>query len=307
MIADCMDFAEALQELRSDITCRLSHDKSTLIVTTGRFFSDGDGVELLVRPSDDGARVVISDGGLVSARLDLSGPGLASTRAKSLWKDVLAEFGVREAGSRVFVQATYETAAAGISILADACIALDSIQLLSAGERRTFAEKVRSWLKDEAGFEVKRTSVVDKFGSPQTVTAVVDSPRGEVVIQGASGRKLAELRSSMEHAFWVMGGLGEEDHPLGNRLTLLESVPGRHASADALRGLVRRISETSYVGSFEGQISVQRFLDAPSPPTTRDFVFESLGQLSGITFHPDPTGIDGPPRAIEPPQTETEK
>jgi hypothetical protein len=188
--------------------------------------------------------------------------------------------------------------------LADACIALDSIHLLTAGERRTFTDKVRSWLKDEAGFAVKRTSVVDKYGSPQTVTAVVDSPRGEVIIQGAGGRKLADLRSSMEHAFWVMGGLGENDHPLGNRLTLLESVPGRRASEDTLRGFVRRISESSYVGSFEGQISVQRFLDAAEPPTTRDFVFESLGQLPGIAVYGNRTSGDDGPRALELPRTE---
>ncbi|BBX32150.1 hypothetical protein MMAG44476_27797 [Mycolicibacterium mageritense DSM 44476 = CIP 104973] len=301
MTANCMDFATALQVLRGDISCRLSHDESTLIVTTGRFFSDGDAVELLVRPSDDGARVIISDGGLASARLDLSGPGLGSTRAKSLWKDILAEFGVREAGSRVFVQATHETAAAGISILADACIALDSIHLLTAGERRTFADKVRSWLKEEAGYTVKRTSVVDKYGSPQTVTAVVDSPRGEVIIQGASGRKLSDLRSSLEHAFWVMGGLGENDHPLGNRLTLLESVPGRNSSEDTLRSLVRRISESSYVGSFEGQLSVQRFLGASELPGTRDFVFESLGQLSGVFIGGSRANDAGDPEAIEPP------
>jgi hypothetical protein len=301
MSANCVDFAEALQKLRGDITCRPSHDDATLIVTTGRFFSDGDAVELLVRPSEDGARVVISDGGLVSARLDLSGSGLASARTKSLWKDILAEFGAREAGSRVFVQATYDTVAARISILADACIALDSIHLLTAGERRTFTDKVRAWLKDEAGFTVKRTSVVDKYGSPQTVTAVVDSPRGEVIIQGAGGRKLADLRASMEHAFWVMGGLGEKDHPYGNRLTLLESVPGRRANEDTLRGLVRRISESSYVGSFEGQISVQRFLEATEPPSTRDFAFESLGQLPVSATYSKRTNSNDGPRAIEPP------
>lgn len=140
MSANCMDFAQTLQDLRSDITCRQSHDESTLIVTTGRFFSDGDAVELLVRPSDDGARVVVSDGGLVSARLGLSGTGLSSARSRTLWQDIIAEFGVREASTRVFVQADYETAAASISILADACIALDSIRLLSAGERRTFTD-----------------------------------------------------------------------------------------------------------------------------------------------------------------------
>lgn len=302
MTANCVDFAEALRELRDDITCRLSHDESTLIVTTGRFFSDGDAVELLVRPSDDGSRVVVSDGGLVSARLDLSGPGLASARAKSLWKDILAEFGVKEAANRVFVQTQYEAAAAGISILADACIALDSIHLLTAGERRTFADKVRSWLTDEAGFAVKGTSVVDKYGSPQTVTAVVDSPRGEVIIQGAGGRKVTDLRSSMEHAFWVMGGLGEQEHPIENRLTLLESVPGRRGGADTLRGLVRRFSESSYVGSFEGQISVQRFLTSAKPPANRDFVFESLGQLVG--FNPQSIGPGGGNvQAIEPPET----
>lgn len=303
MKVNCVDFAEALKELRSDITCRTSHDESTLIVTTGRFFSDGDAVELLVRPSEDGERVVVSDGGLVSARLDLSGSGLASARAKSLWSDILSEFGVREAASRVFVHARYDAAAAGISILADACIALDSVHLLAAGERRTFADKVRSWLTDEAGLTVKSTTVVDKYGGPQTVTAVVDSPRGDVVIQGASGRKLADLRTSMEHAFWVMGGLGDQEHPVGNRLTLLESVPGRRANEDTLRSLVRRISESSYVGSFEGQISIQKFLESPVPPINHDFVFESLGQLPAITAYGSVADIPSEPKAIEPPQS----
>jgi hypothetical protein len=171
-----------------------------------------------------------------------------------------------------------------------------------AGERRTFADKVRAWLGDEAGLEVKRTSVVDKFGSLQTVTAVVDSPRGEVVIQGASGRKMTALRTSMEHAFWVMGGLGEEDHPTANRLTLLESVPSRRTNEDTLRGLVRRLEETCYVGTFEGQLSVQRFLSAVTPPATRDFVFQSLGQLPGIPLHGGVGTTGEGPRAIEPPQ-----
>jgi hypothetical protein len=123
------------------------------------------------------------------------------------------------------------------------------------------------------------------------------------------------LRSSMEHAYWVMGGLGEHDHPIGNRLTLLEAVPGRTASGrtasgrtasgrTAIEGLVRRVSETSCVGSFESQISAQRFLTMQEPPAVHDFVFESLGQLSAVEFYSDRTGIGGAPKAIEPPQSE---
>jgi hypothetical protein len=278
MNTKCADFTSAIDELRGGISCRQSHDESVLIVATGRFFSDGDAVELLLRPSDDGARVVVSDGGLVSARLDLSGP-TRSSRAKSLWRDLLTEFGVREAAGRVFVQATRETAAANISILADACVALDSVQLLASGERHTFTDKVRKWLTDEAGIAVTGANVVDRFGSTQAVTAVVDSPRGELIIQGAGGRKLTDLRSATEHALWVMGGLAESAHPIANRLILLESVPNQTASKDALRGLVRRLAETSYVGSFEGQISVKKFLEATDAPAHRDFVFESIGQL----------------------------
>ncbi len=84
--------------------------------------------------TSDVARVVISDGGLVRARLDRSGPGLGSARAQSLWKAILVDFGVREADGRVFVNTVYGTAADGISTLADACIALDTIRLLGVAE-----------------------------------------------------------------------------------------------------------------------------------------------------------------------------
>ncbi|WP_102146052.1 DUF1828 domain-containing protein [Mycobacterium hubeiense] len=287
MTADRGALSSALDLLRSEITCRNAHDGKSLIVTTGRFFSDGDAVELLVRPSEDGERVVVSDGGLTRARLDLVGSDITSNRARSMWADVLDEFGIREVGGRVFLQTKADAAAAGISVLADACVALDSVHLLTMGERHTFVDKVRAWLRSEAKVPVQdKTSVVDRFGEAQTVTAIVDSPRGDLVVQAASGRRITDLRTSMEHAFWVMGGLHESTYPLRNRLTILESVPTKSATQDRLRSMTRRLAEVSYVGSFEGQISLRTFMTAKAAPPVHDFVFDSLGQL--------PADIGGP-------------
>lgn len=303
MNAPCDAFSAALEGLRGEISCRPSHDGTTLVILTGRYFADGDAVELMLRPSEDGERVVVSDGGLTRARLDLAGTDLGAARPKALWRDIIAEFGVREMSDRVFVRGKASAAAASISLLADACVALDTVRLLTAGERQTFADKVRLWLRSEAHLDVQEsTSVVDRWGEPQTVTALVESPRGEVVVQAASGRNISDLRGSMEHAFWVMGGLIEAQYPIANRLTLVESVPTRPASRDRMEALVRRLTDASYVGSFEGQISAKTFLSIEEPPSERDFVFQSLGQIETperVREYRALPGEGGPPKGIE--------
>lgn len=280
MNTNCDALSPALDRLRGEISCRSAHD-GALIVTTGRFFSDGDAVELLIRPSDDGERIVVSDGGLTRARLDLVGSEITSSRARGMWEDILVEFGVREIGNRVFLQTKADAAAAGISLVADACVALDSVHLLTTGERHTFVDKVRKWLQSEAKVGVQdRTSVIDRFGDTQTITAVVDSPRGDLVVQAAGGRRVGDLRTSMEHAYWVLGGLDEGTYPIENRLAVLEAVPTRSATQDRLRSMTRRLTEVSYVGSFEGQISLRDFMTTSTTPPVRNFVFEAFGQIS---------------------------
>ena len=164
--------------------------------------------------------------------------------------------------------------------MADACLSLDSVQFLTTGERRTFADTLRGWLESEARLEVQATSVVDKFGDAgQTVTAVVQSARGELVLQAAAGRRLPDLRPNMEHSYWVFSGLSPVTYPEANRLVIMESISRKRSAQDRLRRLVKRVAEVSYVGSYERQISLNRFLQDPQAPPTRDLAFETYGQI----------------------------
>ncbi|MGV9482095.1 hypothetical protein [Gordonia aichiensis] len=280
MSTDCAKLESAFEAMRSTISCRMSHDGATLIVTSGRSYADGDHVEVLVRLTADGERIAVSDGGLTRTRLDLHGTEIASATATSLWRDVLDEYGVAEIGDRVYARGPIEHAAGLIGRVADASVALDSVQLLTAGERRGFASKLQNWLETDAGFTIHRGETVrDRYGDEQRVTAVVEAPRGEILVQAVGGRTASKMKAPIEHASWILGGLNEHEYPLDRRLVVLEGLPNRVDSVDRVRGWVRRLSAIAYVGSFEAQLAVSRFLREDEAPPTRDFALESYGQL----------------------------
>ena len=82
-----------------------------------------------------------------------------------------------------------------IGLIADACLALDSVRLLAENARTSFAEKLETWLVKDSGVTVTgEHTVTYRFGSPQKVTAIVESPRGEILVQGAGGRAAGSLR-----------------------------------------------------------------------------------------------------------------
>ncbi|MCW3766435.1 hypothetical protein OCL88_08110 [Paenarthrobacter sp. PAE-2] len=286
-MTDCSILKSALEDLRAEFSCSQMFNSSTLLVATGRYYSDGDPVEVYVRPQPDATRLAVSDGGLTHSRRALYAADDLSSRAKSLWDDIVQDFGVLEFSDRIYATGPMTSAADLIGRIADVCLALDSVRLLSEGSRRTFASKLSNWLKDEGGFDVKAESTVaDRYGNKQKFTAIVETAEREVLIQAAGGRGVQDLKRPAEHAYFAFTGLSEERWPMDSRLIVIEHLVPRTAhQRQAARGLLDRLAEVAHVGSFEQQLSLSSFIKRGSAGQ-RDLVTNSYGQVTP-EFHID--------------------
>lgn len=269
----CGALASALDNLRTSYRCHPTSDSRTITVTTTRHYTDGDAVEVFVRVSADGLRLAVSDGGMSLSRRDLYGaPELRGT-SKSLWDEILDDHGLSEFGGRVYVTGPRDSAEILITQVADAALVLDAVRLLSAGERKTFASKLQSWLQELEGVSVKpESSVTDEFGNEQRMTAIVDSKRGDVLIQGAGGRSLGDVRKNAEHAHWIFSFLRIEDWPVENRLVVLESsLLANDNQKRSTLGVVNRLVTVANVAAFDSRSTVTNFLTL-GPGQHRDMV-----------------------------------
>ncbi|MFK0005512.1 hypothetical protein ACIQTZ_00515 [Paenarthrobacter sp. NPDC090520] len=285
-MTDCTILKPALDSLRAEYGCSRMFDSNTLVVSTGRYYSDGDPVEVYVRPQPDATRLAVSDGGLTHSRRALYAADDLTTRAKALWDDIVQDFGVLEFSDRIYATGPMSSAADLIGRIADVCLALDSVRLLSDGSRRTFASKLSSWLKEEGGFDVKAESTVaDRFGNKQKFTAIIETSEREVLVQAAGGRGVQDLKRPAEHAYFAFTGLSEDRWPMDARLIVIEHLVPRTAhQRKAARSLLDRLAEVAHVGSFEQQLSLSSFINRGSDGQ-RDLVTNSYGQVtSGLSF-----------------------
>jgi len=269
----CGFLAPALDRLRGAYRCHATADPRTMTVTTSRHYTDGDAVEVFLRISADGTRFAVSDGGLSHARRDLyASPELKGT-ALTLWREVLEDHGLSEFKGRIYTTGDVEAADVLITQIADAALVLDSVRLLAVGERKTFSSKLHAWLDKLDGISVKpESSVVDIYGSEQHISAIVESPVGDVLVQGAGGKNVSELRKNAEHAHWTFSFLREEDWPVEKRLVVLEtSLVSTEKQRIATASLVQRLTSRSYVAAFDSPSTVKRFL-ADGPSYDKDMV-----------------------------------
>lgn len=267
-----------LEALRGQIFTAASHDERNTIVSTGRFYVDGDAVEVFVRLNEDGTRVVVSDGGITTARRSLYGVESLARSAGKLWQDILFEFGVETISDRVFARGSTESLPHLIGLVADASIALDSVRLLAENARQTFSDKLEKWLLFQGNHKLAESrTITDRHGDVQKFTAIVESPRGAVAIQGA-GASSGGLRQAAEHAYFLFSGLDEEAWPVKSRLIVLEKLNVKtDPQIRSAKSLVSRLTEQAYVATFEGQLTLNRFL-TEEPGNERDLATLTFGQ-----------------------------
>lgn len=250
-------------------------------MTSSRHYTDGDAVEVFVRLSADGQRLAVSDGGMSLARRDLYAASDLKGTARSLWEDILEDYGVKEFDGRVYITGPTSAADALIAQIADVALVLDSVRLLAVGERKTFAKALQSWLADEDGLIVRpEATVKDEFGNEQRVTAIVESEHGEVIVQGSGGKSVAELRKNAEHAHWILSFVKATEWPLEKRLIVLErSTLGTPAQRSATLGMLNRLTTVSNVAAFDSKFTVSEFL-RKGPSQHPDMVTNGYSQMS---------------------------
>lgn len=279
MNESCSALAAVVAELREEISCSAGPDGVTSILTTGRFFSDGEPVEISVRINAGGTRLAVSDGGALHTRRALIDQSEMSGSVRKQWDAIIRDYSLEEYSDRVYGVCGPGEVFDVITSISDACIALDSLRLMVEGERETFGATFRSWL---AGLDVDLVdskNVTDRWGNPQKPTALVNSKRGHIAIQAAPGRSVGELRRPVEHAYFLFDGLDSGAWPLSSRLTVFQGVSKRRgrSSAPQIESLVSRLASVSSVASFDAAEDIKRFFDE-DPGEQRDFVTLGFGQ-----------------------------
>lgn len=273
MTQQCSLLADALAELEADLDCSVTADGNTLLVTTGRFYSDGDVVEVFVRVNPEADTVIVSDGGITTARRALFGLGAPSGNAHELWGDILDDFGLHEAGNRIYGRGPRRAAASLIGTVADAALTLDSLRLMATGKTQSFPQRVQGWLRREAGATLLDNPVITMArGGLQKVTAVALAHDGRhVAVQAAAAR--GSGKAAMEHAFFVFAGIDQNRWPVENRLIVVDSV------TKAITRGMSQLTDVAYVSTLERAGTVRRFLE-DGPPVNRDIATETFGQAS---------------------------
>ncbi|KQX65791.1 hypothetical protein [Angustibacter sp. Root456] len=296
-MSDCSDLAPALEQLRADFMCRPVPGTDRLLVSTGRYLADGSGVDLLVRFTNDG-QVIVSDGGLVSARVELAELNLDSGSVSDFWRSIVEDFGVSEISGRIFARGPVDRAASLIGQVADAAVALDMVRHIAPpAKSEPFQEQVRRWLIEDAQVEVTDQRTVHTItGAEEPVTAVVRAPGRDVAIMSAVGRTTSDRRRGTEHAFYVFSQLPPSVWQPQARLTILGGQAARWKPEQiaALRGV-------SYVGSIEQPVRLATLLKSAEWPADHNLMtlgsplppFESAGRSDGGQPVDDPWARDG--------------
>ena len=277
----CRGLSSALSSLQRSYACHRTADPRTVTVTSSRHYTDGDAVEVFVRISADGLRVAVSDGGMSLARRDLYAASDLKGTSRTLWDDILEDHGVKEFDGRIYSTGPMEAAEFLIAQIADVALVLDAVRLLAAGERKTFARKLQSWLQEEDGIVVRpEASVIDEFGNEQRVTAIVESEQGEILVQGSGGKSVTELRKNAEHALWIFSFVKASEWPMAKRLIVLErSTLGTDAQRNATQGMLNRLTTVSNVAAFDSKYTVSQFLHR-GPSQHADMVTNGYSQMS---------------------------
>ncbi|MFI6347241.1 hypothetical protein [Streptomyces sp. NPDC050560] len=231
----------------------------TVSLTGRQYFADGDGVRVLIRVA--GEEALASDGGVMAARLTDAGVDIAgSTRAGAAWREILAQFELRELDGRIVGRRPLRQADQLASDIASAMLTADGLRWLALPERESkLTKQLYDFLRAEKFSFTRRPTISLPRGSKVKPTARVTTPKREVLIQTVAGGE-----QGIEHALSLVQRIDRASYTFDQRLVLLKGVPGEWP-ADHLDLL----AEHTPVGFSARMEQVQAFLGKgkklPSP------------------------------------------
>ncbi|MFJ9343458.1 hypothetical protein ACIRP0_29825 [Streptomyces sp. NPDC101733] len=229
----------------------------TVALTGALFFSDGDGVTVLLRVV--GQDVLASDAGVAAMRLIDSGVDLNSGRASKAWDEILDGYHLKEMHGRITGRRSIQCAGALVADIAGAVLSTDSLKWLAHGGRESPLERSLYAFLSSASLDYqKRPSVRLPRGGEVRPTARVIAPEREVLVQAASSKQAAE------HALVLVQQLARASYTLDQRFVLL-SGNASEWSPDQLDLL----ADSTPVGFSSDMGAVDRFLkEGWKPPRT---------------------------------------
>jgi len=186
----------------------------TVALTGGLFFSDGDGVTVLLRVS--GQEVLASDAGVAAMRLIDAGVDLGSGRAAKAWAEILDGYHLREIHGRITGRRSVHCVGALVADIAGAVLTSDSLKWLAQGGRESPLERSLYAFLSSAHLEYqKRPSVRLPRGGEVRPTARVSAPQRDVLVQAAGSKQAAE------HALVLVQQLARAQYSPDQRFVLL--------------------------------------------------------------------------------------
>lgn len=263
----CDDLMPPLQEALA-WQCETLPD-GTLLVTTDRCFADGDTISLLVQHGT-GGHLAVSDGGLVTSRLELHGiQWRGTTRSSRAWEEILRAYGVEEMNGRIYLRGDTDHAPSLLSQVADAALALDSlIHAFAPGqESRTFVDQVTQWLRDEiTGAEIEQQVPIRDRQTPDThqFTAKVTTGTRSVLVKAVGGRASDTARASALRASFDFSRISPDDWPPQTRLAIVNDP------SQLTAGHLAHLQAFCYVGDWNRQIRMDRFIRGDDIPDSHD-------------------------------------
>ncbi|MEV7492224.1 hypothetical protein AB0O08_15895 [Streptomyces anulatus] len=231
----------------------------TVSLSGRQYFADGDGIRVLIRVA--GEEALASDGGVMAARLTDAGVDIAgSTRAGTAWREILAQFELRELDGRIVGRRPLKQAEQLASDIASAMLTTDGLRWLALPERESkLTKQLYDFLRAGQFPFTRRPTISLPRGSKVKPTARVTTPKREVLIQAVAGGE-----QGIEHALSLVQRIDRANYGFDQRLVLLKGVP-EEWPADHLDLL----AEHTPVGFSDRMEQVQGFLGKgkalPSP------------------------------------------
>lgn len=263
-MTDCQQISPVLRDInRVQWTCREIAGGRTEVLTDRRRL-DGEPVRLMVRIDGDGDAVVASDGGETLASLRDHGFDVTDPVLDAVWRELLYQARVGEADGRVFVQVPLAEAPHGLTRLADACVALDALQVVGLPPRtrpKTLAGEVEDFLRASLGDDrVKRQPTLMLGGGFRVTPALVvtETPnRGQVIVQ--TGAATSGLQA-WDHAYATFGLAARGGVPMNQRLAVLGGSVGTWG-----QHRLRALADLAFVGFWSQREQVRSFLEGQIP------------------------------------------
>ncbi len=229
-----------------------------VVLTMPFTYSDGDYVDLAVRPAVDG--VVVVDLGSAISRLGLAGIPMDGGGIRERAVRIFRSYGVQVAEDEARLFGAGEQVGELVSRMTSALLSVDGLaSARQARPRGGFRSQVLDFLTARFEDVLPDPVLVGLSGSKYTLTARVGGTDGVLVNALSAGGTVDATRQAATRAFRTFADV-DGQLPHERKLVLLDDTRAKWRRED-----VALLAGVAYVGSWRQRAAVEAFLHKPSP------------------------------------------